>query len=148
MCYASSLKHYRSKFSYRAIQVVFLDYHLGYKGYKLLDISTNTIFISKDVIFHKLIFPFKHDQLSTSHLDFFSNRVLSYPVNDNIPILEPLPSHPPDPISHYISSNESLTIPSTTSNRPTQVRKPPSYLHDYLYNFVSSTHSSTHHPFY
>ena len=137
-----------SKFSSQAIQVVFLGYLPRYKGYKLLNLSINTVFISRDVIFHESIFPFKHDQLSVSHLDFFFDRVLPDLFSDDIPIPESLPSHPSNLVSHETSSNESLTICPTTSDRPTRVRKPPSYLCDYHWNFVSSTHSSTHHPLF
>jgi hypothetical protein len=36
----------------------FLDILFGIKGYKFLDLQSNTAFISRDVIFHEFIFPF------------------------------------------------------------------------------------------
>ncbi|RVW48893.1 hypothetical protein CK203_091187 [Vitis vinifera] len=73
------------------------------------------------LFFHESIFPFKHDQLFVSHLDFFFDRVLPDLFSDDIPILESLPSHPSNLVSYDISSNESLTIFPTTSDRPTRV---------------------------
>lgn len=37
----------------------FLGYHVGYKDYKVLDLDSNQLSISRDVIFHEYIFPFK-----------------------------------------------------------------------------------------
>ena len=50
-CLCYSLKNFCLTFSPLAIRAVFLGYPLGYKGYKVLDLSTNVVFISRDVIF-------------------------------------------------------------------------------------------------
>ena len=51
LCYGFTLIHHCDKFSPRAIQFVFLGYPPSYEGYKLLNLDTNAIYISGDVVF-------------------------------------------------------------------------------------------------
>lgn len=46
---------------------MFLGYPFGIKGYKLLNLSTNTVFVSRDVVFHEHIFPFASNKCDFSN---------------------------------------------------------------------------------
>lgn len=47
------------KFAPKAKKAVFLGYAINNKGYKLLDVESKLVFVSRDVIFFEDIFPFQ-----------------------------------------------------------------------------------------
>lgn len=58
LCFASTSTINRRKFDSRAHQCSFFGYLAGHKGYKVLDMKTRQIFISRDLVFHEQHFPF------------------------------------------------------------------------------------------
>lgn len=61
LAFASNPKMDTDKFKARGIPCVFLGFPTTQKGYKLMDIQTRAIFVSRDVKFVESIFPFHKD---------------------------------------------------------------------------------------
>jgi histone deacetylase 1/2 len=48
----------KSKLAFRSNRCVFLGYSSHHKGVKCLDPSTGRVYISRDVVFDEIVFPF------------------------------------------------------------------------------------------
>lgn len=144
---ASNSANKMDKFTARAVPCVFLGYPPGQKGYKLLDLSTKQVFVSRDTVFHETIFP----------LNLTTSKPYLQPLSIAMPHTEPTviatddmfvcePSHTPDTSEPQIAP--SLTLDSTPSPPPvvaqrksSRILKQPIWLEDYVHN-LQQPHSA------
>ena len=137
----------------RARPCVFIGYPPHQKAYKVLDLLTHTIHISRDIVFHEQNFPFHNNNPTSDHTpfhDFFLPHITSPSpgtLDDEPDIFQNFApivdiNHPPLPTE---SSNDSSAIPTDPTisspqiRQSTRIHKTPSYLSDYLCSTISST---------
>lgn len=134
LAYAVVLGPFKSqdKFAPRDRKSLFIGYHHNNKGYKLYDLNTHELFLSRDVTFFEFIFPFQHSA-------------------------SPSPSCAPPVQPFSLATDEEFVIHSSPSNelvfvfaplkRSARSYHPPAWLNDFITPAVSHAafHAFTHH---
>ncbi|KAL2232434.1 UNVERIFIED_CONTAM: Retrovirus-related Pol polyprotein from transposon RE1 [Sesamum indicum] len=122
--YAANVQPHKSKFEPRATRCVFIGYVHGQKAYKLYDIEQRSVLISRDVIFHENVFPYKNCTMESEHCPVpLTINVECEPIN-SAPLSTAIPS--------TTSGNLSTSFPSSASDNsaadthPSLVVSPPS----------------------
>lgn len=58
LSFAANTKPHKDKFDTRSFHGIFLGYASGFKAYRIYDLSSHKLIVSRDVVFHKESFPF------------------------------------------------------------------------------------------
>lgn len=139
LCFAINIDPSKHKFDPRAKLGFFVGYPFGLKGYRIYDLETKKISVSRHVVFHETKFPFRD--------------VLSQPQEEGPVLPLPLPDFPSS--QPYLGTPSTSTVPSNPTpenssptpsspapSRPVRERRPPAYLQDF---HCSSVHGSSPH---
>ena len=140
--YCSTSPKSRTKFDPRAKACIFLGYPMGYKGYKLLDIETYSVSVSRHVIFYEDIFPFASSTITDDAKHFFPHISLPAPNTDEY---LPLVQSSSDAPQHHDETSSMISVPSEPKS--TRERKLPSHLQDFhCYNNTPTATNTSPYP--
>ncbi|XP_074283966.1 uncharacterized protein LOC141608519 [Silene latifolia] len=89
LCYAPINASHKDKFASKGRRCLFIGYPFGQKAYKLFDLDTKKVIISRDVIFLENKFPFHNSVSNTDNI--------SIPADFAANTDEPVHQHSPDP---------------------------------------------------
>ena len=98
------IKGWEGKFQARVAPCVGLGYPFGQKAYKLLNLKTHKVFVSRDVVFRELVFPYKLISLGQFRSLFHFHN--SIPSRIDFPSMETSTSQP---------NNSSMTLENSPS---------------------------------
>ncbi|KAL2242589.1 UNVERIFIED_CONTAM: Retrovirus-related Pol polyprotein from transposon RE1 [Sesamum indicum] len=121
LCFAANVNPFKRKFEPRAVRCIFLGYAQGRKGYKVMSLDTNEIFVTRDIIFHEQNFPFhkeKHDDVPCPLPTVFYNLETDI-EKDN---------------EHHIPTDS--PVPLRRSTRPSNK---PAWMNDFVCNKAAGT---------
>ena len=126
LAYCSTSSKSRNKFQPRSKPCVFIGYPAGYKGYKLLDMESNSVHISRHVVFHEQIFPYAKEKTET-YEDVFS------PAEDSS-TSHVQNNESPDVMNDSLAADDVTSKVSTAEGK--RISKLPAHLKDYYCNIT------------
>lgn len=140
LAFAANPEHTSDKFKARGVPCLFLGYPAFQKGYKLLDLTTHSTFVSRDVTFIEHVFPLNNSssnhymhpipvQLPNQpHIVCDDNEfLLDDPTNQTSPITTPIST----PISSPVTT-PSPPPPPIPVRKSTREHQQPTWLDDYV----------------
>ena len=93
LCYAHNQRRKGDKFASKSRKCVFVRDPYGKKGWKLFDLETKEFFVSRDVEFVELEFPFAND--GPIHKEFLHNEAIAEIFEENTENVDNVSDHEP-----------------------------------------------------
>lgn len=135
---------------------MFIGYATGYKGYKVLDLQSNIVSVSRNVVFHETTFPFTNVQSPKPRLDLFGPTILPMPIPAALDVSSSSESVLHDTLSSHPPSSASASLPQETvaadseqtssiNTRPKRHTKTPGWLSQYHCNLLFNPSPLTPH---
>lgn len=113
---------------------MFIGYPYAQKGYRVFDLETKSIFVSRDISFHEDIFPFstlQHHSANDHHV------VLPLPIPDLTPSSAPTIPTPPPTSPLTLPSPPPPSQSTPPRHRSSHPHTRPSHLQDYVCSSVT-----------
>ena len=151
LAFAHNSAFSKDKFTAKVVPCLFLGYPSNKKGYKLLDLTTNQPFVSRDVKFHETIFPYHPDSISnymnplpvsTSVIhpqSIFDDDFISLRSTTHTPPSSPTQSPSSSTPSTPSTGASCISTPSPPVRHSKRIPKPPTWLNQYQTYHVSSS---------
>ncbi|KAL0311584.1 UNVERIFIED_CONTAM: Retrovirus-related Pol polyprotein from transposon RE1 [Sesamum angustifolium] len=104
LAFATNVQPHKSKVTKRAYRCIFVGYAFGQKGYRLYDLENNVMLVSRDVVFHEGVFPYKNVPSPTDDYPYPISELDDTPICSKQSSAPTFPSEPeslgtdPDPI--------------------------------------------------
>jgi len=132
LAFASNPSRSHDKFDARGIPCVFLGYPPSQKGYKLLNIQTQQIFVSRDVRFVEHVFPYHRDSFEAYMTPTLVP--MCTPSWDDVPLHDNPHPHAVSPILQPANPSSATSAPITDVPVRRSSRNPrkPAWLTDYV----------------
>lgn len=126
LAYATNSGIHKSKFEPRAQKCIFIGFSPGQKAYKLYNLDTEKILVSRDVVFYEDIFPFQAEcikqDIESLPLPLTCDMDNALDVTEGADIIQ---EHADD------SSTSDATV---TRKQSTRQRRTPRWMNDYVIN--------------
>lgn len=133
MCYVHNQRHSGDKFETRSNRYIFIGYTFGKKGWKVYNLDTGVISVSRDVFFIETKFPYADtppistmvpSASSSPPVDLFEELFDLQPVSPSVSLeTQPPPSTTPEPSSPTPHTSTVDAIPAPTPEQETTQHK-------------------------